>query len=275
MSQTLTVTTNTFEADVLNSETPVLVDFWADWCGPCKALTPVLDKIAADYADRLVVAKVNVDEEQQIASAAGIQSLPTMMLFVGGQPVDQIVGAQPDANIRAVIDRHVTDAEEPDSDAPPELPPLNDDSDPEAAIAKLRTLLDEQPENPEAHAAIARIMVVNGWLDQARNELAELPETVADTPAIAQVSAALYFAEQNNEIATPETDIETRFANALKAAIAGEHDEAAELLLSIMAEDRSFADDAARKGLLKLIDLLGADDPRAGALRRRMMTIIY
>lgn len=275
MSQTLTVTTSTFEADVLNSATPVLVDFWADWCGPCKALTPVLDKIAADYADRLVVAKVNVDEEQQIAGAAGIQSLPTMMLFVDGKPVDQIVGAQPDANIRAIIDRHVAGAEDPDSAAPAELPPLNDDGDPEAAIAKLRTLLAEQPDNPEAHAAIARIMIVNGWLEQAQNELSELPETVADTPAIAQVSAALYFAEQDNAIAAPETDLETRFAGALTAAIAGEHDEAADLLLGIMAEDRGFSDDAGRLALLKLIDLLGPDDSRAGSLRRRMMTIIY
>ncbi len=278
MNAVVHVTSADFEQVVLASDLPVLVDFWADWCGPCKSLAPILDKIALDYEGRLTVAKVNVDEEQQIAGAAGIRSLPTMMMFVDGRPVEQIVGAQPDANIRAVIDRFMG-AEE---DA---IPPELEGADAEQSIEKLQALLAEDPDNQKTIAAIARIHIVEGELDKADALLATVNPDAASDDAVAQAGAALWFARQADSVADMQSlqaklqggnpGSKTLYQAGIRFSLSGQYDEAAEALLTLLGKDRKFEDDAGRKTLLRLIDLLGPADERVGALRRRMMTLIY
>lgn len=279
MSAPIVVTTQSFQTDVIENPLPVLVDFWADWCEPCKMLAPVLDTLAADYTGRVVIAKVNVDEENQAAAAAGIRSLPTLMLFVGGQPVEQIVGVQPEANIRAILDKHAGAAtEEPQAPLAPDA-----DGNPDVAIAKLQSLLADDPGNVDAIAAMARIHVMNGELETARALLEPLGEEEHGHAAVLQVNAAIYFAElaqteTGTSGADPE-DSEATLADLRSSGIAaiatGDHDQAAACFLAILARDRKFDDDFGRLALLQLNDLLGADDERVGAIRRRMMTLIY
>ena len=276
MTHTVTATEQTFQQDVLDATVPVLVDFWAEWCGPCKALAPVLDKLAAEFAGRLIIAKVNVDEEQRLAAMAGIRSLPTMLLFVDGQPVDQIVGAQPEANIRAALERVVgtADAQTPPPDAAAEA--LEDGSG-AASLAKLEAVLAEDPDNADAKVAIARIHVVAGRLDEAASVLESLPEEARDTDNARQVSAAHWFAIESQRLADAgdTAGVASAYRAGIDAAVAGRHDDAAEELLGILAKDRKYGDDAGRKALLRLIDLLTSADERVAPLRRRMMTLIY
>ncbi len=277
MSQPITVTSANFEADVLNASVPVLVDFWADWCAPCKTLAPVLDKIAADYAGRLTVAKINVDEEQQLAGAAGIRSLPTLLLIRDGQPVDQIVGAQPDANIRAVIDRHVDDGQP----APP--PP---GAGLPSSAQQLGALLAEDPDNVAARTALARIQVAEGDFDDAAATLAELSDDDRDGADARQVQAALGFAKASTALTKTRGELAQAHAAepaapghaadlALRLIADGEHEAAAEIYLDLLRRQRQWDDDHARRRLLQLLDLLGADDPRTATLRRQMMSALY
>lgn len=276
MSTTFNVTDENFEQEVLNSSLPVLVDFWADWCGPCKSLAPLLESIAADYDGRLRVAKVNVDEEQQIAGAAGIRSLPTMMLFIDGRPVEQIVGAQPDANIRAVIDQFVST-----DDAPAAPPPDLTVGDPQEARAKLEAILADDPVNAAALNALAKICIVEGQLEEADALLGRLGEDDAKSAEAEQNQAALWFARKALETTAPEVEpqharsSEEHYAIGIHAAASGNHDLAADILLNLMKSDRQFGDDAARTTLIKLTELLGQEDPRVGSLRRQMMSLIY
>ncbi|MEM8981624.1 MAG: thioredoxin [Pseudomonadota bacterium] len=278
MSQLTAVTEANFQAEVLDASIPVLVDFWADWCGPCHALAPVLDKLAADYAEQLSIVKVNVDEQQQLAGMAGIRSLPTMLLFVNGQPVEQIVGAQPEANIRAVIEQHVGAANE---SAPPANEAVSDalqGGGGDASIARLEAVLADDPDNLEAKLALAKIHVVEGRLDTAAEMLATLSEDDAKSDAALQVGAAHWLASAASDSAGEDSS-QSRSAQlyqaGIAAAIAGDHDGAAEHWLELLASDRKFGDDAARVALLKLVDLLTPADPRVGQIRRRMMTLIY
>ncbi len=279
MSSPVSVTTQNFQSYVLENPLPVLVDFWADWCEPCKMLAPVLDTLAADYDGRAVVAKVNVDEENQIAAAAGIRSLPTLMVFVDGQPVDQIVGVQPEANIRAVLEKHLGDT--PEKPAPKLEPDAG--SSPEATIAQLQALLEEDPGNVEALAAIARIHIMNSDLEAAQTLVDSVAEDDQGKPEIAQIRAALFFAKlsdsedsaANQKPFSPELPLSDLRAGGIQAVAQGNHDDAAECFLAILGRDRSFADDFGRAALLQLIDLLGPEDERVGQIRRRMMTLIY
>ncbi|MEO0998414.1 MAG: tetratricopeptide repeat protein, partial [Pseudomonadota bacterium] len=245
--------------------------------GPCKTLAPVLDKIAADYAGRLTVAKINVDEEQQLAGAAGIRSLPTLLLIRDGQPVDQIVGAQPDANIRAVLDRHVDEAEP--------APPAPGEGLPDSA-GQLRALLTEDPDNVAARTTLARIQVMEGNFDDAATTLAELSDDERSGPEARQVHAALGFAKAGAALTKTRGDLERAHAAepavpehaadlAVRLIADGEHGAAAEIYLDLLRRQRQWDDDHARKRLLQLLDLLGADDPRTAILRRQMMSALY
>ncbi len=275
MSQSVSVTETTFQAEVIAAPVPVLVDFWADWCGPCKALAPVLDKLAAEFDGRLKVAKVNVDEEQQLAAMAGIRSLPTMLLFVNGQPVEQIVGAQPEANIRAVIEQHIG-AGAP-ADPAPDSAALEDGSG-TASLDKLAAILAENPDNVEAKTAMAKIHVTNGDLTQATELLDTLSEDDAKGDPVVQVRSAIWFAEELASLedqAALDTEADTQYRAGIRSAVGGDHDAAAAALLEVLQQDRKYSDDAGRRALIKLMELLTAADPRVAPLRQRMMTLIY
>ena len=282
MSAPINVTQHDFQEQVLTAPVPVLVDFWADWCGPCKAIAPVLDKLATEYGESLTIAKVNVDEEQEIATALGIRSLPTMMLFVGGQPVEQIVGAQPEANIRAVIDQHIN-AESVGADAGGV--PNGFDADGEQSVERLEQILADNPDNSSAIVAIARIRILHGELDAAETLLDSLQDEDRETDEAKQVFAALAFARLSTSAPGTESEQETAIAEptALKTMLQrgdrrvaeGDYEGAADQFLEVLQRDRQFDDQAGRKRLLLLFDLLGPADERVAQLRRRMMSALY
>jgi putative thioredoxin len=231
---------------------PVLVDFWAPWCGPCRTLMPMLERIADDYGGRFTLAKVNTDEQPRVAGHFGIRSIPTVMLFHAGQAVDQFVGVQPEPAIRAMLERYVAPAATGASAGPAEL----------AA---------EQIERRDAAGA--------------RASIAELESTRADHPALAALRARLGFLE--TALAEPDVaglrarlerdpaDAAARHALAAHHALAGDYGTALAEWLELMRRDRRFGDEAARRSLLQAFVVLGEGDGLVTSYRRRMASLLH
>jgi len=284
------VTTASFKADVLMASTkqPVLVDFWAPWCGPCKQLAPVLEKAVADADGKVTLVKMNIDEHPQIAGQLGIQSIPAVIAFDRGQPVDGFMGALPDSQVRAFIERLVG--------------PLSGGSDAiiaeaEAAVAAgdaagaaelFSRVLAEEETNPKALGGLARLHVEAGDLDQARAVLsmAAPPAPGKDPdPAIAAATAALHLTEQaasvgdlaplQKALAANPDDHQARFDLAVALNAKGERDQAADELLAIIKRDRAWNDAAARKQLLQFFEAWGLMDKTTVAARRKLSAIWF
>lgn len=272
-----------FESEVVDgSQTrPVLVDFWAEWCAPCKSLMPVLEKLAAEYRGRFLLARVNADREQALVGRVGVRSLPTVLLVKDGQVVDHFQGALPESQVRAFLDRHVE---------PPGLNPVDAAADAMArgdydqARSILETALQEQPGEPALQLELAAALAAQGETAAARAMIDGLPGTV-DQDRLGAVRARVDFAERLAD-AAPVGDLEARLERdaadseaayqlAIHAVVAGEYEKALELLLGLARRDRAYGDDAARRALLEVFDLLGGEDPRVKAYRRKLFTLLY
>jgi putative thioredoxin len=250
-------TTENFVATVVegSSERPVLVDFWAPWCGPCRTLMPLLDRIADDYGGRFALAKVNTDEEQQIAAHFGIRSIPTVMLFHQGQVAEQFVGVQPEQAIRALLDRYLAPAAAEDPDSPPVLAAQAEAAvvarDAAAAAAAIERLAARDPE----HKALKSLRARWGFV-----------ETATARPDVAALRAAL---EAN------PADSAARHALAAHHALAGDYATALAEWLELMRSDRRFGDDAARLSLLAAFEVLGEGHELTKSARRRMASLLH
>ena len=264
----ITVDETNFEQAVLvaSQTTPVLVDFWADWCAPCRSLTPVLTKLAAEYGGSFILAKVNSDENQRLAMQLGIRSLPTVLLFVKGQIVDGFVGAQPESAVRGLLDQHVKPAEV--SDAEPEAPPVAlTAGDRAEAIAELRVQLERTPEDEPALIMLARLLIEEGEPEEAEQFLQRLPADkqmgaeATELGAMIRLSriggAAPDEALLRERLATNSRDSEAAHLLGVSLALAGRHEEALETLLALVRRDRAYGDDAARKAMVDIFTLLG------------------
>ncbi len=259
---------------------PVLVDFWADWCAPCRSLMPVLSKLAEEYNGKFILAKVNSDENQQLAQQFGVRSLPTVKLFKHGAPVDEFMGALPESQVREFLERHI----ERESDrmiAAAEAAAAAGDND--QALALLRQANEIDPGRPTVITALARLLKEQGELEQAEALLQSLPLADRDSHEVAAMLAELEFARAGSDIATSDleakleadpNDIETRYQLALKLLAEKQYEPAMQQLLAVMQQDRAFQDDAARKTLLKALDMLG-DDPLVTEYRRKMFNLLY
>lgn len=274
------VTELDFEEKVLLASTrrPVLVDFWAPWCGPCRQLAPVLEKIAAEFAGRLDVVKVNTDEEMQLAGLFGIRSLPTVLLIRDGRPIDGFMGAQPESVIRELIAAHVGDAEAP-VEAEPE-PPLA----PADRVADLRARVAAEPDKAEWRLDLAEALIEVGETAEATAILDALPPDLSEGDKGRRLRALLDFGailrdappldELSRIVAADPSNLKARHHLGVRLLFAGRAEAALEEFLEIMRRDRKFEEDLGRRALIEAFRVI--DDPDlVSATRRRMSALIF
>jgi putative thioredoxin len=284
------VTTASFRAEVLTaSQTqPVLVDFWAPWCGPCKQLAPALERAVADAGGKVALVKMNIDEHPQIAGQLGIQSIPAVIAFDKGQPVDGFVGALPESQIRGFIERLAGPLGGGFAELLAEAEDAAAKGDAAGAAAIYAEILAENPGEAKAVGGLAKLQVSAGQLEQAKALLltAPQPQTGKDPdPAIAAAWAALRLAEQaasvgdlaplQRAVAANPDDHKSRFDLAVALSAKGDRDGAADHLLEIIRSDRKWNDEAARKQLLQLFEAWGLMDPATVAARRKLSAIWF
>jgi putative thioredoxin len=268
----------TFEADVIDAshEHPVLVDFWAEWCGPCKSVAPVLDKLAEELDGELIVAKVDTDVEQELAQTYGIRSLPTMLLFRDGKPVEQIIGAQPGTEIRRVVERFLP---RPGDDLITVACALLESGDLESAETQLREALNKDPKNYAVHPMLAQVFIRQGDYKAATDLIGSLPINIATDAAFDPINAQLRLVDQvatdtdikalAEQAADPE-NIEARFQLAVMHALENDFETAFDALLELIVRNREWNDGAIHLSILDMFKIMGNDDPRVKDYRTRL-----
>ena len=274
----LDVTIQNFEAELINGsmQQPILLDIWAPWCGPCKALGPVLEKLEVAYAGRFKLAKLNSDEQPEIASqlsqAFGVRSIPFCVLFDQGQPIDGFVGALPESQIRAFLDKHVPTADELEAEAETEeAEALIADGDPEAALAKLQQAVAIDPSNDDARHDYVKLLLERGALAQAESAFEPVAKkTMLD--ALAHWIAAQRKAASARKadvlasaIAANKRDFDARFELAQIHFAAGRFTAAMDELLEIVMRDKAWNGDLARKTYVAVLALMAKPAPKPAA----------
>ncbi len=276
-----------FVADVIeeSKSVPVIVDFWAPWCEPCKQLTPALEKLVTQGGGIVKLVKVNVDENQQLAAQLQVQSVPSVFGFKHGQPVDAFAGAQPESQIKAFIKRLTGDAKAPIEEALEHAKSLLDEGDAEQASAIFAQVLSQDQGNGAAIAGLIRCYLASGETEHAKSLIEGLDEPTRNNGDVQAAISALELAEAGSaggdveefrtRLAANENDHQARFDLALGLYGAGKTAEALEELLEIVRRDRAWNDEAARTQMLKIFEALGASDPVTMAARRSLSTILF
>jgi putative thioredoxin len=281
-------TTQTFRKDVLEESRrqPVLVDFWASWCGPCKQLTPVLEKAVRAAKGAVKLAKMNIEEHPAIASQMGIQSIPAVIAFVNGQPVDGFMGALPESQVIAFLER-LTRQEIGGQEK--ELLKAADDALVAGNAVEAAELYSEvlaaDAGNLHATAGLARALVETGNVEEAKHALEQVPESKRNDSAVAAARAAIEVAEQaahlgpvaelEQRVAANPLDHQGRFDLAVALNASNRRQEALDQLLEIVRRDRKWNDDAARKQLVQFFEAWGPTDEHTVSGRRRLSSILF
>jgi len=264
------VTTASFNNEVVNAsaDKPVLVDFWAPWCGPCRALGPVLEQLADESEGQVKVVKVNTDENQDLAQQFQIRSIPAVKLFRGGRVVDEFVGAQPLARVRAFLEPHLPRASAGEHQAARDLAAQGDYA---GAVESLRMIATSDPANLDARRDLARFLALSGDVVGASQALGQLPPQAQSDPASNNVRAFIHFAALATNDAARSDGLR---AGAARSILGGSLDAAVESLLTRMQGDRAFATRAGREDLLQAFALLPPNDARLAAWRRRLAALL-
>jgi putative thioredoxin len=284
-------TTQTFVKDVIEESRrqPVMIDFWAPWCGPCRQLTPILEKAVRNAKGRVKLVKMNIDEHPQIPGQMGIQSIPAVIAFVGGQPADGFMGAVPESQINAFIEKitkGVPAAGEPNlAEILAEADAVLAEGDAAQAAQIYAEVLAHDATNIAALAGLAKCYVTSGAMEQAKQTLAMVPESKRNDAAAKAVQAAIDLAEQaeavgpvaelEQKVAANPLDHQARFDLATALNAMGKRTEATEQLLAIVRRDRKWNDDGARKQLVQFFEAWGGTDEATVEGRKRLSTILF
>ena len=297
------ITVENFEAEVVaaSMNVPVLVDFWAPWCGPCKSLGPVLEKLETDYAGRFKLAKIDSDQEQQLAAMFGIRSIPTCVLMMNGQPVDGFTGALPEGKVREFLDKHVPSAEEVQAEVEEEqaLDALAE-GDTDTALEKLQHAVATDPANDDARFDYVKLLLQLGREDDAKVAFAPV---IAKAPGSRKLGAlkswmdALDFvaagahaegagAQFDAKIAANKRDFEARFGRARWLMVQQRWQDAMDELLEILMRDKAWNEEAARKTFVAILEIIEPpkvkvadgqippEDPLVATYRRRLSSVV-
>ncbi|MBI1422929.1 MAG: thioredoxin [Gammaproteobacteria bacterium] len=276
-------TFETFADDVLDAsnEVPVLVDFWASWCGPCKQLMPVLTKLADEYQGGFKLAKVNIDEQQQLAQQFRVRSVPTVKVVKNGQVVDEFLGAQPESQIRALLDKYVV--RESDKLMAAALERYNNGD--AGARQDMIAIVNSDPHNNNLRLLYVDVLMREKEYDDARTILQSLPPDIRQQPEIAGLLGRLEFlntasdgpdeASLRARIEADPADCEARYQLSSFYITQARYQDAMDQLLEIMKHDRKYGDDAGRKGILKVFDMLGGRGELVSRYRQKMAALLY
>ena len=275
-------TAATFEDTVIRKslDTPVLVDFWATWCGPCKTLGPLLEKLAADFNGAFVLAKVDVDKEQELAAAFQIRSVPTVMLVKGGQLVDGFPGALPEGQLREFLKHHgIEPAPAVEEAAEVAAPPV----DPHAEVMRLRKIAEAEPDNAEHKLDLALALLQTGAASEAEHLLDALPANLATDERTVKARARLGFAALLKDappaevleaaIASDPTDLRARHLLGVRRLVAGDAETGLQQFIEMLQRDRGFADNLAKKSLIDAFRVI-EDEDLVGRYRRKMSALL-
>jgi len=292
------VTIENFEQEVIaaSMNQPVLVDFWAEWCGPCKAIGPILEKLETAYGGAFKLAKINSDEEQQLAGAFGIRSIPTVVLLKNGQPVDGFMGALPEGKVREFLDKHVQALVEEEEEAPELEEEAPAAADPEALLEKLQHAVATDPANDEARFDYVKTLLAMGRESEARRAFEPVASKVAVSrklDALARWLDAVTFAkshpnpgEEDAKIAANRRDFQARFDRARLLMAEQRWTAAMDELLEILMRDKAWSEELARKTYIAVLDIIEPpkpkvaegqippDDPTVATYRRRLSSVV-
>jgi len=277
--------TAAFMTDVIeaSNEVPVIVDFWAPWCGPCKTLGPMLEKIVRQFGGKVRMVKVNVDENQQLAAQFRIQSIPAVYAFKGGQPVDGFMGALPESQLKQFVEKLLDGAGNPIDEALVQAKDLLDTGDAAAAQELFQHILQQDPGNPGAIAGLLRCFLAMGQQDMARQVLGQLSEDMLKNPEVAAVKTQIDLLDQGGgevsaleeKVRAAPDDLQARHDLAMAYFAAGQKQEAVDTMLDIVRTDRNWNDGQAQAQLLKFFEAFGHSDPVTVAARRKLSSMLF
>jgi putative thioredoxin len=263
-------------------EVPVVVDFWAAWCGPCQMLMPLLHRLAEEYQGKFLLAKVNSDEQQALAGEYGVRSLPTVKIFKNGEVVDEFMGAQAESMLREIIDRHIPRASDAGRAAAQRALQAGDTT---AALQQLMRASETDPDNHDLQLELAEVQVQCGDTAAANEILGKLPLNIQESERARSLQTRIRYLEIGHSapdvttlqqrITDDPADLEARYQLASHYLLAQDHAAALEQMFEIMKRDRGFRDDIGRRGMLDIFELLGHDHELVAGYRRKMAALLY